>query len=559
MKINIRLSSLKGSRYANDDWSLKRKIEYADELVETGRDPKAFDSTVTIEISNLGPKRLQDLYEDLGKRKKEFEIAKTPDPILNTMINKINKFLSIINDPNSVKITTIEQFKTAITEAVKKSKNKWLFILGKDERILPWCVESIEEKSSREEGSYYRYIRIELKASVSPFIKENTRYEKTINIDKDDLEEPMSLEKILDLKGIYLEDEISVKEYKQSLDRFLSLYRKSDQGTVFTTEDRGSVLDEKNDSWYSYYEKWEYLSNSSTKHRLVVDFGDNQQKVDNSSFLNSGKPVHPYLKVFNLFDHRYYKVHCDNLDEYVYDQTISEKLVIDDFNKKLIISLITNKTVSEDVIQGKSGGSIIMAYGPPGVGKTLTAEVMSEILEKPLYKVQASQLGISPEKIEQNIQTILRRSERINAILLIDEADTYIRKRDTDIVQNNIVGAFLRVMEYFKGIMFLTTNLKDTVDQAILSRCLLKIKYEYLDNKATEKVFRIQEEFLKMPLTTNDEIRYFYASINGEAQKQNVESILSGRYIKNMLKVYCLIYPDQPFINQNFLKIKSFI
>ena len=97
---------------------------------------------------------------------------------------------------------------------------------------------------------------------------------------------------------------------------------------------------------------------------------------------------------------------------------------------------------------------------------------------KPLYRVHSGQLGISAESVEASLSTILRRAARWGAILLLDEADVYIRQRDNDLQHNAIVAEFLRTLEYFSGLLFMTTNRTDDIDDAIVSRCIAIIKYE---------------------------------------------------------------------------------
>jgi AAA+ superfamily predicted ATPase len=104
--------------------------------------------------------------------------------------------------------------------------------------------------------------------------------------------------------------------------------------------------------------------------------------------------------------------------------------------------------------------------------------VYSEVVGKPLYRVHSGQLGISAASVERNLMEILRRAVRWDAILLLDEADVYIRCRDNDLEHNAIVAEFLRTLEYFNGLLFMTTNRIDDVDDAILSRCIATIQYE---------------------------------------------------------------------------------
>lgn len=63
-------------------------------------------------------------------------------------------------------------------------------------------------------------------------------------------------------------------------------------------------------------------------------------------------------------------------------------------------------------------------------------------------------------------------------MLLLDEADVYIRRRDNDLEHNAIVAEFLRTLEYFNGLLFMTTNRVDDIDDAVLSRCIAIIQFE---------------------------------------------------------------------------------
>ena len=60
-----------------------------------------------------------------------------------------------------------------------------------------------------------------------------------------------------------------------------------------------------------------------------------------------------------------------------------------------------------DVVANKGGASIFLLHGPPGCGKTLTAEAIAELLEKPLYIVTAGDLGISASEVEKNLGSVL--------------------------------------------------------------------------------------------------------------------------------------------------------
>jgi len=76
-------------------------------------------------------------------------------------------------------------------------------------------------------------------------------------------------------------------------------------------------------------------------------------------------------------------------------------------------------------------------------------------------------------------------------VMLIDEADVYIKRRDDNITMNAVVGVFLRVLEYFNGLLFLTTNRIDDIDEAIVSRCIALIRYHAPDEAARARIWRV--------------------------------------------------------------------
>lgn len=104
--------------------------------------------------------------------------------------------------------------------------------------------------------------------------------------------------------------------------------------------------------------------------------------------------------------------------------------------------------------------------GRPGVGKTLTAEGIADHLKRPLYMVSAGELGTDSAVLEKRLTNILDISFTWNAVLLIDEADVFLERRSVhDMHRNSLVSIFLRVLEYFQGILFLTTNRVETFDE----------------------------------------------------------------------------------------------
>ncbi|KAL8702463.1 MAG: hypothetical protein Q9201_004368 [Fulgogasparrea decipioides] len=137
-----------------------------------------------------------------------------------------------------------------------------------------------------------------------------------------------------------------------------------------------------------------------------------------------------------------------------------------------------------DPVEGKGAGLVVLLHGPPGVGKTLTAEILAKCAGKPLYHVGASDIGLDPQIAEQTLGRMFELAERWGAVLLIDEADVFIDSRGTkgeaDLSKNALVSVMLRVLEYFKGILIMTTNRVMTFDVAMLSRCHYAVQFKSL-------------------------------------------------------------------------------
>lgn len=240
-------------------------------------------------------------------------------------------------------------------------------------------------------------------------------------------------------------------------------------------------------------------------------------------------PTHPFLAVFDLRRHLRLRIHVCYLQPYRY-RDISDKLVLPEEVKRLVSMLLAQRGAFRDIIDGKSGGAIVMCAGVAGTGKTLTAEVYAESRERPLYSVQASQLGTDPDDLEDELLRVFARAQRWNAVLLIDEADVYVRARGDDLQQNAIVGVLLRVLEYYSGVLFLTTNRGDTIDDAVASRCMARIDYGVPEMGAQAQIWRILSETSGIPLEPV-EIAKIVSQSPG----------LTGRDVKNLLKLAQLV------------------
>lgn len=135
------------------------------------------------------------------------------------------------------------------------------------------------------------------------------------------------------------------------------------------------------------------------------------------------------------------------------------------------------------------------------MGKTLSAEVFAELMERPLYLVNAGELGTDAYNISKNLKAIFELSNRWNCVLLLDEADVFVMSRGNNIEANAIVAEFLRTLEYFPGLLFLTTNRPNDIDDAIISRAAAIIQYEAPTQDNARKIWRVMAEQFKDDLS----------------------------------------------------------
>lgn len=78
--------------------------------------------------------------------------------------------------------------------------------------------------------------------------------------------------------------------------------------------------------------------------------------------------------------------------------------------------------------------------------RTATAEAIAQANGKPLFKITAGDLGMTPEKLEMSLRDIFRLASVWDCILLLDEVDTFFSQRsraDTATNKNALVSGKL--------------------------------------------------------------------------------------------------------------------
>ena len=216
----------------------------------------------------------------------------------------------------------------------------------------------------------------------------------------------------------------------------------------------------------------------------------------------------------------------------VFNDAAFERLVLPEARKRLLKALVLRHAAAgaggggADVMAGKGEGTIFLLHGPPGCGKTLTAEATAELLHRPLYSVTMGELGTSPEALEERLAGVLALCAPWGALVLIDEAEMLLEARSRgEVVRNAMVCVMLRLLEYFQGVLFLTTNRVQCLDPAFASRVQCALRYSALDAGARGAIWR--DLLARVPGGSGSDVD---AAALARAP-------LNGRQIKNVLQL----------------------
>ena len=218
-----------------------------------------------------------------------------------------------------------------------------------------------------------------------------------------------------------------------------------------------------------------------------------------------------------------------------------DSLILPASQLRLIAALVTSHTFptsARDEDQQKGKGLVCLLHGPPGSGKTLTAECAAETTQKALIRASISELNKhdSPWFFEHELTRVLRLATTWKAIVLLDEADVFLEARGDDAHdaanRNALVAVFLRHLEYFSGICFLTTNRIQVFDAAMKSRVHLALGYKEPDSTARSRIW-IQSLAIKNVVSLEDD-QGEQLAVQAAAEKLCKEQ-LNGREISNAI------------------------
>ncbi|KAF4943371.1 hypothetical protein FGADI_13469 [Fusarium gaditjirri] len=196
---------------------------------------------------------------------------------------------------------------------------------------------------------------------------------------------------------------------------------------------------------------------------------------------------------FNMQKKDWVKLEVDLLQEVTWNEEAFDQLVMDHQTKELVEAVVTNHLdgdIDTDLIHGKGNGLFILLHGGPGTGKTLTAESVAEIAKKPLYRVTCGDVGTKAEEVERYLEVVSLLGKTWGCVVLLDEADVFLEQRKLDSLERNaLVSVFLRVLEYYDGIMILTSNRVGIFDEAFKSRIQLSLRYNDLEEAQRRQIW----------------------------------------------------------------------
>ncbi|KAF5253481.1 hypothetical protein FANTH_1552 [Fusarium anthophilum] len=250
----------------------------------------------------------------------------------------------------------------------------------------------------------------------------------------------------------------------------------------------------------------------------------------------------PSIFGFNMDKKEWVTLDVHFLQDVVWNTEAFDHLVVPEDTKLLIQAVVTNQlqtTENADLIRGKGNGLFILLHGGPGTGKTLTAESVAEVARKPLYRVTCGDIGTKAEDVEQYLNVVLHLGKTWGCVVLLDEADVFLEQRSlVNLERNALVSVFLRVLEYYDGILILTSNRVGIFDEAFKSRIQLNLRYRNLDH---DQRLQIWENFFTRLRRLEKEALRTYSGLSYGA---NVDEMLSkldelakanlnGRQIRN--------------------------
>ncbi|KAK5558784.1 hypothetical protein LTR46_002973 [Exophiala xenobiotica] len=320
-----------------------------------------------------------------------------------------------------------------------------------------------------------------------------------------------------------------------------------------TLETRGRTFQRFEDKVFVSYQEEDDLGFSNIDERYMIDMAtykrlhqDDESRIPTNSSRSPGQTYPesasdqsvylypPTVIGYSMCLKKWVNLHVNRISDVKWNDLVFSHLVIDPESKELMQALVGSKLAVEkgtDVIVGKGNGLVVLLHGPPGTGKTFTAEGVAEFARKPLYRVTCGDIGTTPEGVEKSLQSILHLGKIWDCVVLLDEADVFLEERgDGELQRNALASVFLRCLDYYDGILILTSSRVGTFDEAFKSRVQLSLHYEKVKGPQRRKIW---QNFINRVREIDS------ANVDADEILDNIEELsghpMNGREIRNSI------------------------
>ncbi len=335
------------------------------------------------------------------------------------------------------------------------------------------------------------------------------------------------------------------KVFRQNLDKYFYDYDLAIYGKSTLTTSQVIFMDDVKDNYSveMVVDTVEKLFKACFKSETIkVDVKVNYKKL-NPNFMPTDEEKNVTSNTNESIDEYDYERLSKNYfaiePRYSFSQVVLSQRIIDEIDNAIGVINVEHKVFDEwglrEIIPEVA--TALNFYGPPGTGKTMAAEAVAKKLGKKIIKatyadIESKYHGEGPKMVK----AIFRAAEREDAILFLDEADSLLSKRLTNVTDgsaqaiNSMRSQLLISLENHKGLVIFASNLVVNYDKAFLSR-LINIEFVYPNKEEREKIWQnhLKGHNIRIPLSEDVDISFL-------AEKYD----FCGREIKNSIKDACV-------------------